>query len=219
MRRWFWEGWLVSYEIPAELKYEEKIMFSLSIWQSLWLGLFSSAALIVFLKTTLPMEVKAAIACALLLLGAGFAFFGLKEKTLALLSFVSKPRQAGYFDKQMAGFMDVEKIEGDAVFMKGGAVKAIIQVQPMNFRMLSETHKQSVIAAYRDFLNSLDFPIQIAMRTIGLSMDDYLDRLELKARSAKDRSVYASFLEFRGFTRSRASPSNTRQPQASCRPL
>lgn len=190
----------MSYEIPSELRYEEKVIFGLSIPQSLWLGAAAIASLAIFLKTPFPIEEKTIAALPLLGLGAGFAFFGLGEHTRSALGFLSKPREAGYFDARMKEFVGVQKIEHDTVFMKDGSARALIAVQPINFHILSEAHKQAVIMAYRDFLNSLDFSIQIAMRTSDLSMDGYFERLELMARKAKNTKTYEQFVSFRDFT-------------------
>ncbi len=190
----------MSYEIPSELKYEEKVLFGLSIPQSLWLGAAAIAALAVFLKTRLPLEAKAFAALLLLGLGAGFAFFGLERQTRSAFGFLSKSREAGYFDGRMMEFVGVQKIEHGTVFLKDGSARAVIAVQPINFHMLPQSHRQAIILAFRDFLNSLDFPIQIAMRTSDLSMDDYFERLELLARQAKNKKTYGQFLSFRDFT-------------------
>ena len=190
----------MSYKIPSELKYEEKVLFNLSIWQSLWLGLFGALAAGVFLKTAIPFEVKAMVCMVLAGLGIGFAFFNLKAHAASLLGFVSKQRTAGYFDRQMQNFMEVQEIQSETIFLRRGGAKAIVQVRPINFHILSESHRKAIILAYRDFLNSLDFPVQIAMRTIDLSMDEYFGRLERKARVAKSGEAYRHFCAFRDFT-------------------
>src|SRR3989344_2985293 len=191
----------MSYEIPKELRYEEKIIFNLTIWQSLWLGFFSIIAAIVFLRTPLEFEIKVVIGIFLLIIGAGFAFFDLKNNLLSLSAFVSKPREIGYLDKKMAQFLDVKMIENDVVYLKNGNAKAIVQVQPINFHILSANQQRAIIGAFKDFLNSLDFPIQIVVRTVNLSLDDYLQSLEMKVRMKKNEKLLVQFSEFQEFVR------------------
>ena len=200
----------MSYEIPKELKYEEKILFNLSMMQALWLGIFLLLAGAVFIKTTIPLEAKAIIAALLAAAGAGFAFFNLKSHATALAGFASSKRQAGYFDRQMSDFVEAKKICGNALFLKNGGVKAIIQVQPINFHILSESHKNAIITAYRDFLNSLDFPVQVAIRAEPLSMENYFSRLELKARQPDNKAAYSQFLEYRKFAEGHISKSRAK---------
>lgn len=191
----------MSYEIPKNLKYSEKIIFNLSLVQAGWIGLFGLLATGIFTKTPLPFEIKVASVIVLGLLGAGFAFFDLRKHLATLIGFLLKPRRLGYLDKRMAGFLDVKKIESDSIYLKKGSIKAVVQVQPINFHILSKKQKEAIINAYRDFLNSLDFPIQIVMRTVNLNLDDYLQQLELRVRTQKKEQLLAQFNEFQEFMR------------------
>lgn len=191
----------MSYEIPKNLKYEEKVMFNLTMWQALWLGLFTVLGFIVFTKTALAFEIKIAIIIVLSLMGIAFAFFELKKHATIALSFIRQPREIGYLDKRMSGFLEVHQIEGDSVKLKDGTYKAIIQVQPINFHILSTRHQQAIVSAYKDFLNSLDFPIQIVVRTVNLSLEEYLQKLEVRVKFQKNEKLASQFLEFQEFTR------------------
>ena len=85
----------------------------------------------------------------------------------------------------MAKFLEINRIENDMVYLNNGSLKSLIHVQPINFHILSMRQKQAIIAAYKDFLNSLDFPIQIVMRTVSLNLRRLLKQLELKVRKQK----------------------------------
>jgi len=187
------------YEIPKNLKYEEKLIFNLSIKQAFWVGLFGFLITTIFLKMPLLFEVKVALGVLLGALGIGFAFLNFFTHARNIFRFVSWPRKLGYMDKQMAKFVDVKKIEYDAIYLKNGSVKAILQVQPINFHILSKKQQEAIMLAYRDFLNSLDFPIQIVMRTVNLSLDDYLEQLEVRVRKQKNERLLEQFKGFREF--------------------
>lgn len=191
----------MSYEIPKNLKYEEKILFNLSLWQAGSLGLFGAIAAIIFTKTPLAFEIKAGIALVVALVGVGFAFFDLKEHAANSLGFITKPRVIGHLDKEMQKFIEVKTINNEIITLNNGAMKAILQVQPINFHILSARQQQAIISAYKDFLNSLDFPIQIVMRTVNLSLEEYLQHLEAKVKKAKNEKLQAQFNDFQGFVR------------------
>jgi len=191
----------LAYEIPKNLKYEEKILFNLSIWQALWVGLFGVLVVIIFFRTPLIFEIKVVVGIFLGLLGIGFAFLDLKKHLQTVLGFFLKPRQAGYLDKKVNNFLDVKKIGDDTVFLKDNSEKAIVQVQPINFHILSQRQQQAIISAYNDFLNSLDFPIQIVMRTVNLSLEEYLNQLEIKVMQQKKQKLKTQFNEFQEFIR------------------
>lgn len=192
---------VVAYEIPKELRYEEKILFNLSLPQAGWMGLFGLLVLMVFLKTPLIFEAKLVLVIIFGLLGIGFAFFDMKTHLATGIGFLITPRQMGYLDRKMASFLSVKKIEDDSVYLKDGSVKAIIQVQPINFHILSKKHQEAIVNAYKDSLNSLDFPIQIVMRTVNLNLDDYLRQLEVKVKNQKKEQLLVQFNEFQEFMR------------------
>lgn len=191
----------MAYEIPKNLKYSEKILFNLTTWQSLWLGLFSVLALIVFTKTTLFFEAKIFLIILFFGLGAGFAFFELKKHLWTAVSFLSQPRQLGYLDKKMQKFIEIKSIKENSFVLNNGSIKAVLQVQPINFHILSTRQQQAIISAYKDFLNSLDYPIQIIMRTVNLSLDEYLKHLEFKVKKTKNEKLKTQFNEFQEFVK------------------
>ncbi|HLC79819.1 MAG TPA: PrgI family protein [archaeon] len=191
----------MGYEIPKNLKYEEKILFNLSMWQAAWLGAFGTLAAIIFFKTPFAFEIKAMLGILLLLIGAGFAFFNFKEYADMVIGFLSKPREIGYLDKGMQKFIEVKAIRDNTITLNNGAMKSILQVQPINFHILSTRQQQAIISAYKDFLNSLDFPIQIVMRTVNLSLDEYLQHLELKVKKSKSEKLQSQFNDFAEFVK------------------
>ena len=189
----------IAYEIPQNLKYEEKIVFGLTLKQFAWIALFGILAAIVYLKTNLGFYPKAILALLLAGLGLGFAFLDLFGRLKILKNYYGSIRQAGYLNPALNGFIEVKEIEEDTVFLKDGSAKAIIQVVPIHFSLLSVEEQLAIVAAYRDFLNSLDFPVQIVMRTIKLSLNEYLAVLQKKVEKAKKRGLQEQFDSFKTF--------------------
>jgi len=191
----------MPYEIPKNLKYQEKIVFGLTFWQFLWLSLFGGLAGIIFFKTSLLFEVKLLVCIVFLLLGAGFAFFGFFDVLRDLNVFRKSIHGAGFFDERLKEFIEVKSIGDDTIFLRDGSLRAIIQVIPINFMMLSQEEQRAVVSAFFDFLNSLDFPLQIVVRTVDLSLDDYLGRLRGQVVSLKKDSLLEQFNSFQEFVR------------------
>ena len=130
-----------------------------------------------------------------------FAFFDLKDHLANVSGFAFKPREFSYADKEMARFIEVKKISEDVIFLHNGSMKAMIQIQPINFHILSGRQQQAIISAYKDFLNSLDFPIQIVMRTVNLNLDEYLANLEVNVKKKKSPKLHEQFNGFQDFLR------------------
>jgi hypothetical protein len=189
----------MPYEIPKNLKYEEKIIFNLSARQCFWLGIFILIGLIFFLKTNLSIEIKITALILLAFAGFGFAFLDFSRHSINFLSFVLSKKESGFFDKESEKFTGIKKIEDNKLILDDGSKKAIIEVFPINFKILSQKQQESVIVAYRDFLNSLDFPIQIFVRTTELSLFEYLEKTSKCASLQGNKKISDYFFEFRNF--------------------
>ena len=189
----------MSYEIPKNLKYEEKFFFNLSLSQAGWLGLFGTFGAIVFLKTPLPFEFKLVLGVMFLAIGGGFAFLNLREHLTTFANYFLRPKELGYLDREMESFIEVKRIADNTLFLTNNSAKAIIQIQPINFHILDGRNQQAIISAYKDFLNSLDFPIQIVMRTVNLSLEEYLKTLGQKVKKSKNEKVHKQYADFKDF--------------------
>src|SRR6185369_16239807 len=68
-------------------------------------------------------------------------------------------------------------IKQNTVVMKDGSIRAILVVSSTNFSLKSADEQNAMISAYQNFLNGLDFPIQIVMQSRKLDIHSYLDKL------------------------------------------
>jgi hypothetical protein len=62
-------------------------------------------------------------------------------------------------------FLPIEAIKEDAVFLKDKSIRSVILVSSVNFALKNEKEKEAIIFSYQSFLNSLDYPIQIMIRS------------------------------------------------------
>jgi len=132
-------------------------------------------------------------------LGVGFAFLGLFDHLKVFKGYFSATRQAGYLHPSLNGFVEVKEISQNAVFLKDGSGRAILQVLPIHFSLLSTEEQRAIVTAYRDFLNSLDFPVQVVMRTINLSLKEYLAVLQKKVEKENKKGLLEQFESFQSF--------------------
>jgi hypothetical protein len=75
-------------------------------------------------------------------------------------------------------FLKISEIRNDTVVLKNGGVRAILAVQSVNFNLKSEEEQNAIIYSYQGFLNTLEFPVQIVVRSKKLDIDEYLDNLK-----------------------------------------
>jgi len=74
-------------------------------------------------------------------------------------------------------FLKIAEIRDDSAVLKNGGVRAILKVTSINFNLKSEDEQNAIIYSYQNFLNSLEFPIQIVIRSKKLDIDNYIDEL------------------------------------------
>ncbi|MSR85571.1 hypothetical protein EXS71_04030 [Candidatus Uhrbacteria bacterium] len=75
-------------------------------------------------------------------------------------------------------FLDIAEIREDTVIMKDGTLRAVLLISSINFALKSVDEQNAIVQAYMEFLNSLDFPIQIVIQSRKMNIDNYLNDLE-----------------------------------------
>lgn len=75
-------------------------------------------------------------------------------------------------------YLNVAEIKDDVVVLKNGGMRAILQTSSVNFNLKSEPEQQAITISYQNFLNTLEFPIQIVIRSRKLDIMKYIENLE-----------------------------------------
>jgi type IV secretory pathway VirB4 component len=75
-------------------------------------------------------------------------------------------------------YLDIAEIKEDVIIMKDGTLRAVLLVSSINFALKSIDEQNAVVQAYMQFLNSIDFPIQIVVQSRRMNIDDYMNRLK-----------------------------------------
>ena len=63
------------------------------------------------------------------------------------------------------------------VIMKDGSFRAVVACKSINFDLMSSREREGVEFSYQNFLNSLNFPVQIFIRSQRVDIGPYIDRL------------------------------------------
>ena len=76
-------------------------------------------------------------------------------------------------------YLDIAEIKEDLVVLNDGTVRGVLLVSSINFDLKSEDEQKAVISGYINFLNALNYPIQIVIQSRPLNIDDYLEKLKI----------------------------------------
>ncbi len=100
-------------------------------------------------------------------------------------------------------FLDIAEIREDVVIMKDGTLRAVLLVSSINFSLKSVDEQNAIVQAYMQFLNSIDFPIQIVIQSRRMNIDNYMRQMsdqevkienELLKRQIRDYSAFVKQL-------------------------
>lgn len=69
------------------------------------------------------------------------------------------------------------EIRDNMVIMTDGSFRSIVACQSINFDLMSSREREGVEYAYQNFLNSLNHPVQILVRSQRVDISPYIDKL------------------------------------------
>jgi hypothetical protein len=97
--------------------------------------------------------------------------------------------------------LQIAEVRDGIVILNDGTFRAVVMCKAINFDLMSPQEREAVEFAYQGFLNSLNFPIQIFMRSEKVDLKPYLKKLS-KIRVEQDNMLlglliedYVAFLE------------------------
>lgn len=68
-------------------------------------------------------------------------------------------------------FADIKEISSDTVFLKDRTVIAVLEITPIDFDRMPESKKQKVLKKYKEWLESLNYPVQIIARNVNMDVE------------------------------------------------
>lgn len=95
----------------------------------------------------------------------------------------------------------VETIRDDMVILKGGGMRALLHVSSLNFALKSPQEQEAIIFEYQNFLNSLEFPLQIFVTSRFANVDGYLEALQQQYYLQKSQLLQMQTQEYIKFVR------------------
>src|ERR1035437_4525827 len=80
--------------------------------------------------------------------------------------------------KATQDFVPIKEIRDGIVMLKDGSMRAVVMASSINFALKSPDEQQGVIMQFQNFLNGLDFSIQISIQSRELDIRPYTCMLE-----------------------------------------
>ena len=116
------------------------------------------------------------------------------------MEFLTKSKKAGGSGRMSTQkYVDVEEVRSGAIVLKSGALRGALLVSSVNFDLKSNDEQDAIIMQYQNFLNSLDFPVQILIQSRRFNVEPYLAILQQKERQQENELLRLQISEYRTF--------------------
>ena len=80
--------------------------------------------------------------------------------------------------KSSQDFVPIKEVRDGVVVMKNKGLRVILMVSSINFALQSEDNQIAIVSQFQNFLNSLDFSVQIFIESRKMNIAPYLALLE-----------------------------------------
>lgn len=75
-------------------------------------------------------------------------------------------------------FVPIKEVRDGILLLKDGGMRGILLASSLNFALKSEDERNAIILQFQDFLNSLDFSVEIVIQSRRLDIRPYIALLE-----------------------------------------
>jgi type IV secretory pathway VirB4 component len=99
-------------------------------------------------------------------------------------------------------FVPIHEIRDGVVILKDGSMRAIVLASSLNFALKSADEQASIIYQFQNFLNSLDFSVQIFIQSKKLDIRPYIALLEGREKEQVSELMKIQVREYIEFIKS-----------------
>lgn len=98
-------------------------------------------------------------------------------------------------------FVPVEEVRSGIVILKDGGYRGIMMCSSLNFALKSDDEQKAIIGGFQNFLNTLDFSVEIVIHSRKTDIRPYLGLLEERMASQTNELMRVQLREYIGFIR------------------
>lgn len=84
--------------------------------------------------------------------------------------------------KSSQNFVPIKEIQDGIIVLKDGGLRAILMASSINLSLKSEDEQTAVIMQFQNFLNTLDFSVQISVQSRKFDITSYIALIEEKLK-------------------------------------
>lgn len=99
-------------------------------------------------------------------------------------------------------FVPIDDVRDGIVVLKDGGMRGVLMASSINFSLKSEDERQAILLQFQDFLNSLDFSIQIIVQSRRLDIRPYVALLENRQKEQTNELMKIQIEQYISFIKS-----------------
>ena len=98
-------------------------------------------------------------------------------------------------------FVPIREMRDGIIITEDGNLHMVLMASSLNFALRSSDEQEAITAQYQNFLNSLDFSVQIMIQSRRLNIDPYLETLREAERGQTNELMKIQTREYIEFVR------------------
>jgi hypothetical protein len=99
-------------------------------------------------------------------------------------------------------FLEVDQIREGVLLLKNRSLRGIIMVSSLNFALKSNDEQEAIIYQFQNFLNSLDFSLEIVVQSRLVNITGYIDKLDELEKKQENELLKIQTGEYKNFIKS-----------------
>ena len=103
--------------------------------------------------------------------------------------------------KATQSFVPVEEVRNGIIILKEDGYRGVLMCSSMNFFLKSEDEQRGIIGGFQNFLNTLDFSVEILVHSRKMDIRPYLALLESKMETQTSELMRLQLREYLAFIR------------------
>lgn len=100
---------------------------------------------------------------------------------------------------QTQSFVPIKEVRDGIVVLKDGSMRAILMTSSVNFALKGDDEQKSIIYQFQNFLNSLNFDLQIFIQSRNLDIRPYTTLLQERLKVQTDDLMKVQIREYMKF--------------------
>lgn len=98
-------------------------------------------------------------------------------------------------------FVPVEEVRSGVIVLKSGGYRGIMMCSSLNFALKSDDEQKAIIGGFQNFLNTIDFSVEIVIHSRKTDIRPYLGLLEERMPAQTSELMRVQLREYIGFIR------------------